>query len=370
MILKKIVSRLFKDTLRVNLEILVSMTQKLGKASMLWDILSQVYQQKSNNLCQYRLTPKYSEAFSKSEVRTNTDGKELAIVIQGPIDNEFDFTIETVKIYKKLFPNSYIIISSWKDMPSEKENELKSLGCYVLLSDYPKPMGYFHLNYQVLSTMVGLKKAKELGAKYCIKNRSDLRINKYQSFEYLKSLLEVFPLKGNEIPLKGRIISLSGWRGQMFYPFWIQDYMYFGYTDDLINLFEIPMDDRDIPNSSCFTNGENRIKTGKEFTQTLSPEMYITYHFTKKYIHIDDLSVRQSWDIVQKYFIIMNFEDLNIIWKKHGRFSLNEILMESDGKTMYTDPYRIFTFSDFVNLYTGQMDYRIEYENMREKLPF
>lgn len=366
MILKKIASRLFKDALRLNLGVLVSLTQKLGKASLLWDILSQVYQKNSDNLCQYRLTPKYSEAFTKSEVRTNTDGRELAIVIQGPIDKEFDFTIETVKIYKKLFPDSYIIISSWRDMPSETEKVLKSLGCYVLLSDYPKPMGYFHLNYQVLSTMVGLKKAKELGAKYCIKNRSDLRINKFQSFEYLKSLLEVFPLKGNEIPLIGRIVTLNGWLGQMFRPFWIQDYMYFGYTDDLINLFDIPMDTNDIPNSKHFTE---KILKGEQVSKPHAPEVYVTLSFVKKYIPVDNLTLKQSWDIIRKYFIIMNFEDLNVIWKKHNRFSLNTNMMESDEKNMYTDPYRCFTFSDFVNLYTGQMRYGPEYERMRYKLP-
>lgn len=370
MILKKITVKLLKGSLKLHLGVWVYLTQKIGKTTMLWNILSHVYQQKSNNLCQYRLTPKYSEAFTESKLKTNADGKELAIVIQGPVDKEFNFTIETVKIYKKLFPESHIIISSWKGMPLETEQVLEALGCYVILSDYPKPMGYFHLNYQVLSTMAGLKKAKELGAKYCIKNRSDLRINKPQSFEYFKSLLEVFPLKGDEIPLSGRIISLNGWRGQMFYPFWIQDYMYFGYTDDLINLFDIPKDDRDIPNSACFTSGENRIRNGKDFTRTLSPEMYITYHFVKKFINVDELTVRKSWDIIRKYFIIMNFEDLNIIWKKHNRFSLNEIMMESDGKTMYADPYRIFTFSDFVNLYTGQMPFRDEYEDIREKLPF
>ena len=219
------------------------------------------------------------------------------------------------------------------------------------------------------STLVGLRRARELGAKYCIKNRSDLRICKPQAFEYLKSLLDIFPLGGEDIPLKGRIVSLNGYRGQMFYPFWSQDYMYFGFTEDLINLFDIQRDERDMPDSSCFMSGENRIRNGKEFTETLPPEMYITLQFVKKYVSVDELTIKQSWDIIRKYFVIMNFEDLNAIWKKHNRYFLNEIMVESDGKTMYTDPYRIFTFSDFVNLYTGQMPYMPEYENMREKLP-
>lgn len=370
MFLRHLFVKAFRFGLELNLRFWVNIAVRMGKPVVIWDFLSRIYQQKSSNLCQYRLTPKYSSAFSESEISTKTDCSELAIIIQGPVDNEYDFTLETVKIYKKLFPGAYIIISSWKGMEEPIAKEFEALGCEVLLSEVPKPMGYFHLNYQVLSTMVGLKKAKELGAKYCLKNRSDLRINKPQAFGFMKSLLDIFKLKGDEIPLIGRIVTLNGYMGQMFYPFWVQDYLYFGYTDDLINLFDIPMDERDTPNSLSFFTGENRVKNGMEFCETISPEMYITLHFVKKYIQVDKMTIEQTWDIIRKYFIIMDFENLNIIWKKHNRYSLNEIMLESDGNTMYTDPYRIFTFSDFVNLYTGEMPYKPEYEVMRKKMIF
>lgn len=43
-----------------------------------------------------------------------------------------------------------------------------------------------------------------------LKNRSDLRIYKEFSFEYLKSLLGAYPVLGTKVPLKGRIVTLWG----------------------------------------------------------------------------------------------------------------------------------------------------------------
>lgn len=43
-----------------------------------------------------------------------------------------------------------------------------------------------------------------------LKNRSDLRIYKEFSFEYLKSLLGAYPVLGTKVPLKGRIVTFVG----------------------------------------------------------------------------------------------------------------------------------------------------------------
>ena len=50
----------------------------------------------------------------------------IAIIIQGPISNNSSFITETIKIYKKIFPRSLIVLSTWDDEKA-KLSEIKKL---------------------------------------------------------------------------------------------------------------------------------------------------------------------------------------------------------------------------------------------------
>ena len=89
--------------------------------------------------------------------------EKTAIIMQGPLVREDDFTLETVKIYEKLFPGTVIIVSTWEDSAEEYVKKLSELSnCIVLLNEPPKFSGILNLNMQVVSTLAGIKKAKEL----------------------------------------------------------------------------------------------------------------------------------------------------------------------------------------------------------------
>ena len=340
---------------------------KYNRVERLWIILSKYTEDYSDNFCRFRFVPKYSKAFIQNEIKTSSDYKSLAIVIQGPVIEKDNFTIETVKIYKKIFPGAHIIISSWKNTSLSLISILNDLGCCIVLSDEPNPMGFCHVNYQIKSSFEGIKKARELGAMYCLKNRSDLRINKRYSFEYLTSLLDLFKIKGSEIPLKGRIVTLNATHAQMFYPFWLQDYMHFGFTEDLYKFFDIEYDKRDLPNGKFMLRGENRIRNGKDFVKSEPPEIYLTKSFLKKYIKIEDLSVFDYWESLKRYFIIIDFENLNVIWDKYGLYSMNRFMVEYNGKTEFPDYRHNITFNDFVNLYGDKIKYQEDYETFSER---
>lgn len=324
------------------------------------------YEKYSSNFIRYRLIPKYSSSVNDDRLKTNSTDKSYGIIIQGQLISKNDFTLETIRIYKKIFPHATIIVSTWEGEDRKLLKDIENEGCKIILNAPPSPMGLCHVNYQIVSTQMGLKKAKELGLKFCLKNRSDIRLNYKYSLEYLASLLSVFKVGGSALPLKGRIISLNGIPGQMFFPFWIQDYCYFGYTDDLVDFFDIELDKRNQHNSGIRQLGEDGMKNGKDFYKHISPEMYIVLTYLRKYANIETLMVKDSWEYIRRYFLTVNFEDLNVLWDKYDRLWMNKFMGEYDGNKTYDTPYMPLTFQNFVNLYNNQFDYTSDIEDLSE----
>ena len=59
--------------------------------------------------CTLLSTKKYVD----TKVRSTTSKGELAIVLQGIVAIQDDCTLETVRLYKKIFPSAIIILSTW-----------------------------------------------------------------------------------------------------------------------------------------------------------------------------------------------------------------------------------------------------------------
>ena len=90
---------------------------------------------------------------------------KIACVIQGDIRNGFKFVLnEMLKHF------DIVILSTWincKDLVPEGNYE-------VIYNEAPTEAGFNHRNYQRLSTYKGILKAKELGADYVLKWRTDM----------------------------------------------------------------------------------------------------------------------------------------------------------------------------------------------------
>ena len=70
-------------------------------------------------------------------INIRVDNK-FAIIIQGPIENEDEFTLETVKIYKKIFPNTKIILSTWNTEKQSIIDKFKRENIEIILNEIPK----------------------------------------------------------------------------------------------------------------------------------------------------------------------------------------------------------------------------------------
>ncbi len=330
----------------------------------------EIFLKRFNVIIDYNLRALYpSKYFVPSRINTTTEKGELAIVIQGVITEKDDFTLETVRFYKMLFKDAHIIISTWDFTKSNLLKRFEDEGCYVVVSKNFKPSGLGNINYQICTTFAGIKKAKELGAKYILKNRSDLRIYREFSFEFLKSLLEVYPVSDDKTNQRGRIITLSGLGPQVISVNGFQDFMYFGFTEDIYNLFDIPYDTRgdEVFASSSrryFDNKFNGKYSAANVCEELTPEVYITTSFLSKYL-LCGMTVKDSWTYFRKYFLVVDFKAIEAVWYKYQMYS---IYNETSGKRSCLDRERNYNSLISTCIITDKFKYEEWLEGERNKV--
>lgn len=302
----------------------------------------------------FRLVPKEADKYPNSNIQ-QSGYEDFAIVIQGLIMTQDNFTLETIRLYKSLFPQAAIIVSTWDYTAKDIIKQFEDEGCEIVLSKDFKPSGFGNVNYQLCTSLAGVRRAKELGKKYVIKSRTDQRFNRTATLGFLKGLLDTFPVAtDNNMPLKGRIITLGG---SLFLPLYFMDFFYFGYTEDIEHLFDIPYEPRNIPASQkYFGQTYGPVFSADAFYKEIPAEVYIISQFLKKYIDIE-FSVKYYWEVITKYFITINFDDIGLIWSKYG-LSLSSYIDDSN------------SLASFFSLMNDTIVYKEDYEEVRKNMMF
>ncbi|AKL98630.1 WavE lipopolysaccharide synthesis family protein [Endomicrobium proavitum] len=236
----------------------------------------------------------------------------LAIVMQGPVSYENNFTLETIKLYKKNFINCQIIVSTWDYENNETLKLIENEGCVVLRNKDPQLKDWANINRQIYSSFAGIKKAKDLGFTYVIKTRTDQRLYETNIAEYLFNLLEVFPLDSgaSKNQLK-RLVSLS-FNTFKYRLYDVSDMFLFGHVDDVLKFWSCGFETRDkLP--SC--------KSLKEFAQLRPSEIYYTTEYLKKLGHNIKWTLEDSWRCYAKYFCIVDAGSVGLYWPKYSNLS-------------------------------------------------
>ena len=244
-----------------------------------------------NNYLTYHLRPKKAEDFNLES--TCKIDEKIAIIIQGPIQEKFDFLKNTLEIYKKIFKNSIIIISTWKSEDIEKINTLKDENIYILFNDEPEK-SQSNIDHQIFSTNIALKFAMNHNAKYSIKTRADVRINKSNLETFFISLIKTFPVKSNSL-IKSRIIvpSLITFKFRIFS---LSDIVMFGETNDLLQYFDLEL----------FKNGLKKFDLNeKKLLKNETPvvaEIFLCARFMNKLDNSINWNLESWWDSLKNYF--------------------------------------------------------------------
>ena len=272
---------------------------------------------------------------------------KIAIIIQGPIIDKSNFTIETINFYLHNYPFAPIIVSTWEgDAKKIKKIFKKEINkkIYLILNKIPKYSGYKNINLQAVSTKNAINFAKKLRCKYVLKTRSDIRIYSKNFNEYLFNLIKFYKLKYKIKKQKERIISTSFTLRYRLYA--VSDLVMFGNANDLYNYFDVLTDIKIDEKFYKFIKNL-RFKDKNYFVQKeFCPEVYFFSEFFKK------IDKKLSWtpkDYINKLsenFIIIDNNSLSIYWKKSNKLD-NHFSDQATPKENSLE----FCFSDWFNFF-------------------
>ena len=306
---------------------------------------------------------------------------DCAIVIQGPIDTKDDFTYQTVLQYRAFYPLCPIIVSTW-DGPIGQAFKNRCSGisnCVVLLNSPPEHTGLYNFNYQVVSSINGIHKAKVLGARYVIKTRSDQRMNKRGLLTYFKLLLSLFPVSSQNSlfpnqSAQSRIIFLGTTVPfAKLIPFFAADFFQFGDVNDLLDFYSVELSAVD-DNTKLRFERENSLKlsgmtVGNYFL--ISAETTLLMNYAKGFQNKITYTVQDYWSFIKTNLIFVNYSDLELFWDKYqaANNEFNTISRPQSLETIY--PREGFDFASWLKLMNGFLSYRPEYESLsNEPLSF
>jgi len=256
---------------------------------------------------------------------------KTAVVIQGPILKTDDFTLESVKLYRKNFSQSLIIVSTWKDENPEYLEKIKKEGAVIVLSEKPAYPGPKNLNMQLVSAGNGMKKAKELGALYAMKTRTDQRMYGRHVMEFLVNMAEMFP-PAPESKQKRRLVGVGG--GALKYNIYhFSDVFNFGQIDDMVLYW----------NPKLVTLGDLELKRD-DSTSNLISESYLITEFLKANGMSPKMTHEDWWRSAARYCVLIDTPSLDVYWPKYAKYREYRLIS-------YIYPVKEVSFAEWVNFY-------------------
>lgn len=235
----------------------------------------------------------------RNDSTTLGDHNRVGIVMQGPIVRKDNFTLETLRLYRKLFGEAPIVLSTWiGEVDRELAGQLEELKIEVRLSTPPEIAGPSNFNFQVKSTLEGLKLIESLGVGYAVKTRSDQRIYSQNALTALLSLQRNFPAKNGG----GRVIAVSL---DTFFerPFGLSDMLQFGHLRDLQSFWSVPLARSDAPTSWIRRGYVN--------------ESYLAYNYALRHSTYD-FSFDGWLAALRDIFCVVDAGSLDLFWRKYS----------------------------------------------------
>ena len=273
------------------------------------------------------------------------ENKDITILLHGGLQEKISSFDLSLKSLIKNFNGSNLFLSTWSDKNLktidfifDKVIVTKDPGASLVSQNPPIKHA---LTRHIVSTVEGLKHVK---SKYCLITRDDLVINKNFTKKYINYSKYI---EGENIYTKQPILAIAeGTKKENFFGrkflrkhIWMNDFLfhtcdflYFGLTSDLKNLFNcsIPIDDPDF--GEYFEVNKNFIKDRRSFVghnlpyhQKYISETYPIIKFLNKKIN---MPMSHSWqrdknleEISEKWhsnnIILINMKSNRISWNKN-----------------------------------------------------
>ena len=289
---------------------------------MIADSLLSIVERMTGQFYTFQSRPIRADRIWVDERDARRDYSEYAIVMQGPIKKKNDFTLETLKLYKKYFNNALIILSTWEGENTETIIAARSLGVEVILNKEPANPGYFNVNRQLTTAMAGLKRAATMNKKYALKTRTDQRMYHNKSLTFLSNLLKDFPLPTVGIKQRGRLIALGAYdydtKPKLYH---VYDNLIFGYTEDVMLYFGADF----ISDTPPVIDSLKERYPDSPFTA----EVYFFTEFLKKTGHILKNTPEDHLRSLAAHAILIDPRSLGWYWYKYFRFMQDQNMSQT-----------------------------------------
>lgn len=314
--------------------------------------------------------PKKAEDMKFAE-KTEIQGK-VAIVLQGPLVVEENFTLETVKMYRKIYPETVLIISTWRGEDEQTLREIERIdGCYLVINQLPNYSGILNLNYQIISTMAGIRKAEQLGKEYVFKTRCDYRFIHQGLMDYLVNLCEHFPPDKSVIYQKYRIVCGGGVYDSMYRAYWLDDRYCFGFIEDMLAYWNYDLDQINLTRADMSRILVKTRPSWQERTEKrLGAEPNIVRNYIKRMEQTTEpeCSIKKYWEILKKQFITLQLGEVNGFWFKYDRWDASSRWSvwrreDSEKKCLCYN----WDFAKWLALYSGTLVYEDRFEDFQKE---
>lgn len=306
----------------------------------------------------YHLRPLWADAIGLKPER-GVGYHEMAIVLQGPLLHAHAFTVETVRLYRKLFAGAAIVVSTWQGESEVVLDQLRSLGATVLLNTPPSregvPLpGISNINLQITSAQAGILWAREQGLRYVFKTRTDFRVYNPSFLVNARVLVEAFPLAyaGRQ---SMRLLAFSDVVKYM--PYALPDKNMFGCTQDMADYWSPPLDQRSGPSPA----------TMMDMARFGVAESYLFTRYLALLGRDISWTIEDSWDAFRTHCVFMDQASADMYWckyEKHREYRWRAYLQTTNAQD--------FGFAEWLRLYLGRYpmpsDVRIAEMGLREPI--
>jgi hypothetical protein len=275
------------------------------------------------------------------------EDSDLAIVMQGPIHTERNFTLEILMRYRKTYPNAAIILSTWEgEVSREFRFQAECIGILILENQQPADSGPWNIKYQLTSSLKGIELAEQIeGVKYVLKTRTDQAFLLPDFLILFRNTLKSYPAGNPNI--SERIVFPGGFSSMCTYPFRITDFFTFGRVEDLKNYYSSTGDCEkllytssdpekkrqqflDVMGRTPYDNYavfskltiEQRRTIVDRIWDKIDPETYLASSFyerviLKRQLTLEDDIMMHYWNFVKNCAVFVDIDDILFLWKKY-----------------------------------------------------
>jgi len=267
-----------------------------------------------------KTSPRYS-------LQPSLRAEKTAIVMQGPIWSAGDFSLETMRIYRRHMPDCKLILSTWEDAPRQDLDRIAKVGVDIVLNDKPAIPGPYNVNMQIVSSTGGMRRAAELGVEWIIKSRTDQRLYHPTIMSSLISMAQLFPPLGAAARTqKYRVFGMAGgtWK---FAPYHLCDQTVFGHVDDMLAYWSPPL--REDPLPEGFPTDPLRlfleVPIGK-FCRYAAAEPYFASQFLLRQGRSVQWTLADSWAALRDHFGVVDQMSSDIYWVKGQNNTMRDVI--------------------------------------------